>query len=170
MLALTLESAQAWALIIGSIGGALGSAIAAWYAAKARSNSGDAKTAAVAAANQLGVAPASGGNGSSLTRGLLAAPPAPSKTLADQVTEQGTKLDDLKSTAEKTAAQTDGQLTALRAELMKALAEKDAYQHMLSETTTLLAAAQAAIGSAKHGAVTAAGGRRADDTEKKDDR
>lgn len=76
------------------------------------------------------------------------------------------KLTDIKITAEKTASQTDGQLSNLRTDLAKALAEKDTYQHMLSETTTLLAAAQAAIASSK-GIGTAptmmTGGRRQSD-------
>ena len=78
-----------------------------------------------------------------------------------------TKLAEIQTTAEKTAAQTDGQMSRIHTDLTRALAEKDVLQRMLSETTTLLAAANASKSATvttgtSHQAVTTGGRREGD--------
>ena len=156
MIALTLETAQAWALIIGSLGAAIGSAIGAWFAAKAKTNSGQVKAA-------IGVA-MNGKHGE------------PTPTLQQQVASIHEKADTAIAQTTQIGINTDGNFAKIFAELQawkleaeKLRAENQALretQATLKDTIAPLLTPPVIVTQAPP-AISAPGGRRADDNAEK---
>ena len=156
ILALTLDTAGAWAVVIGSIGGAVGSVISVYFAAKAKTNSGEVKAA-------IGVA-TNGKHGE------------PAQTLQQQVASIHEKADTAIAQTTQIGINTDGNFAKMFAELQawkmeaeKLRAENQALREThatLKDTIAPLLTPPVIVTQAPP-AISAPGGRRADDNAEK---